>query len=974
TMIAVAMPYLIYNAETNFIFITSRAQETSIFTPSNQAVTFQRFNLPYNPALAEGSTLQSLTQHPAEWAKLVYEQARETLDVLYRRADQVFFYLITDHGGSMFPAFWATIVMLGIAYATWKLWDSRFALVLIWFWFGLLGSVLTVDTPNLQRVTGAWPALMLLPAALLDRIFAAGWPLSMSMARRWATIPLAAAVLFFGYTSVQEYFGHYAATCPYCDSTIQARYAVDLGQDYKAYQLGVGGYPYYFGHGSTRFLAKDVEGEDLLAAADHLPVVDSNGKGLAFIIYSNNFDYLPLLRLYYPGGTEESISSADGYERFKSYKVTREQLATFQVATATYRYSTGDPVTRQEPGLGTQRAQLVVTTQIGGQQSVRPTAMEPWTPPPGVTYPLQAIWEGGLVAPYYGSYSFATNGSATGVRLFVDGVEVIGGDSSEPGAIVELVLAKGVHEVILSGKLADANTSLGLLWSGTGAENRPVEARFLYKGPRGGLTAEIGHLVLPEAEALKLPDPFNGQEVRQRRVDPFIGFRETFDLFGSSPYLARWYGTLKADTDGVYSFATSSPQHTVLLIDEGIVIDGVNGLGSGSVQLSAGLHKIEMRYASPGGGARVELYWNTPGGEAGFLPPTALVPAKRAWSKSELLVTPRAQAQAAQEPSPPPTTMRAPRAVMGVGAGLKEPRGLAVDSVGNVYVGDSGNRRVVVFAPGGKVASTWGKPLPETYKPEQGEAPDGTFGEIYDLAVGVGADGRTYVYVLDSTTRVQVFATDGEQVGTYPAKHLDMYGPNGLATGPVGGEAGHKLYVSVTGQNRLSVYPSIDRLESLEPRSTLGELVRNIGLQGGVALEQPVDVLADPTQPDVVYVIDLHDRLLRIELQPDSESPTDNPNVLPSVASRQWQLVVGRDAGGSRLAVSPDGRHVYMSDPERNRVAVVNVENGILSYFGSIGKGEGEFLSPSGMAVGPDGLVYVLERLNNRVQVFDGDK
>jgi DNA-binding beta-propeller fold protein YncE/4-amino-4-deoxy-L-arabinose transferase-like glycosyltransferase len=973
-MVLTAMPYVIYAAESNFLVITSRAQETSIFTPSNQAVTFQRYNLPYDPALAEGSLVQSLAKHPVEWTRLIYEQARETLDVLYRRADQVFFYLISDHRGTMFPAFWATIVMLSIAYATWKLWDARFGLVLIWFWFGLLGSILTVDTPNLQRVTGAWPALMLIPAALVDRIFAAGWPLSPAMARRWATVPLAAAVLFFGYTSTQEYFGHYLTTCPYCDSTTQARYSVDLGQDYKAYQLGVGGYPYYFGHGSTRFLAKDVEGVDLLAAADRLPVVDGSDKGLAFIVYSNNAEYLPLIRLYYPGGTEEAIRSQDGVERFTSYKVTREQLATFQVATATYRPAGGSPVTREEPGLGTQRAQSVVARRVGGRQSVRPRPMEPWTPPAGATYPLQATWEGGLVAPHYGSYSFATNGTATGVRLFVDGIELVGDNGSEPGETVELVLAKGVHEVILSGELADANSSLGLLWSGAGAETRPVEARFLYKGPRGGLTGELGPLALPEAEALKMPDPFNGQQVREWRVDPFIGFRETFDLFGSAPYLARWYGTLKVDADGVYGFATSSPAHAVLSIDDGIVIDGTGGMSSGTVQLTAGPHKVEMRYASPGGGARLELFWNTPGGQAGLVPPTALVPAQRAWLRSEQQDAPGGQVVPPQEPGPPVATMRAPRAMLGVGAGLKEPRGLAVDAAGNVYVGDSGNGRVVVFAPDGKVVSTWGTPVPETYKPEQGEAPDGTFSEIADLAVGVGADGKTYVYVLDSTTRVQVFTPDGLQIGTYPANQLQVYGPNGLSTGPVEGKAGHKLYISVTGHNRLAVYPSIEELDGMEPRPPLGEVVRHIGVEGGVALEQPIDVLADPTLPDTVYTIDLHDRLVRLKLQPASQGAPDNPQALPSTATRQWQVPVGRDTGGSRLASSPDGKHVYMSDPDRNRVAVVNVESGTLSYFGSIGKSSGEFLAPSGIAVGPDGAVYVLERLNNRVQVFETDK
>jgi DNA-binding beta-propeller fold protein YncE len=60
-----------------------------------------------------------------------------------------------------------------------------------------------------------------------------------------------------------------------------------------------------------------------------------------------------------------------------------------------------------------------------------------------------------------------------------------------------------------------------------------------------------------------------------------------------------------------------------------------------------------------------------------------------------------------------------------------------------------------------------------------------------------------------------------------------------------------------------------------------------------------------------------------------------------------------------------------MSDPERNRVAVVEVERGLVSYFGEVGQGEGQFTAPSGIVVGADGTVYVLERLNNRVQLFD---
>ncbi|HEX8600267.1 MAG TPA: glycosyltransferase family 39 protein [Chloroflexia bacterium] len=974
-MLITAMPYLVYAAESNFQVIMGRAQETSIFSPSNQGHTFGRYNLTYDPALAQGSTVQTVTSHPVEWARLIYEQGRETLDVLYRRADQVIFYRHAEHGGTMFPPFWAAIVMLSLVYATWKLWDGRFALVLIWFWFGMLGSILTIDTPNLQRVTGAWPALMLLPAALLDRIFAAGWPFSLSLARKWATVPLAAAVLFFTYTSIQEYFGHYAETCPYCDATAQARYALDLGTDYKAYQLGVGGYAVYFSYGSTRFLAKNTEGIDMLTPADKLPAIDSNGKGLAFLVYANNLEYLPLFRLYYPGGTEEPVRSPDGIERFVSYKVTREQLATFQVARATYSPASGDPINRDEPGLGTERAQ----PEAQGQADPVMSTVEPWSAPDGVSYPLKATWEGGLVAPEYGIYSFSVHGDVTDAALELDGRTILAGAAFKPGEAVELVLAKGVHEVRLSGTLASANSSISLHWAGAGGAPQAVRPRFLYKGPTGGLTGELVQAQLsgPTGDLLKAPDPLKGQQATQRRVDPFVGFRETYDLFGSGPYFARWYGKLKVAQEGTYGFSVAVPNNLVLFVDGVVVIDGTSGLPSGSAQLSAGLHDIDLRYASPGGGARIELFWSPPGGSTAIIPPTALVPAARSWLQSEVPDAPGAQVQ-----EPPPVAQASanvlkPKAVFGADAGLKEPRGLAVDRAGNVYVGDSGNRRVVMFGSDGGVVRTWGSALPETYAPEQGEAPDGHFDEIADLAVGEGAEGETYIYVLDKTTRVQVFTPEGQQVGTYPAGQLGLYGPNGLAVGPAGqGEQGHRLYVSATGQNRLAAWPSLDQVLNRQPRAVLSEIVRDIRGPEAAALEQPVDVLADPARPDIVYAIDLRDRLVQLQLQSESEgeSASNDPHLLPSTIGRQWQLQVGRDAGGSRLAVSPDGGLIYMSDPERNRVAVVEVESGLISYFGEQGKGEGQFTAPSGIAVGADGTVYVLERLNNRVQLFDPDQ
>ena len=79
---------------------------------------------------------------------------------------------------------------------------------------------------------------------------------------------------------------------------------------------------------------------------------------------------------------------------------------------------------------------------------------------------------------------------------------------------------------------------------------------------------------------------------------------------------------------------------------------------------------------------------------------------------------------------------------------------------------------------------------------------------------------------------------------------------------------------------------------------------------------------------------------------------------------------VGRADGGSRLAISDDGSKIYMSDPDKSRLDVLDVAKGQLSFIGGPGAAPGQFGIPSGVAVGPDGKVYVVDSKSNSVQVF----
>jgi DNA-binding beta-propeller fold protein YncE len=65
---------------------------------------------------------------------------------------------------------------------------------------------------------------------------------------------------------------------------------------------------------------------------------------------------------------------------------------------------------------------------------------------------------------------------------------------------------------------------------------------------------------------------------------------------------------------------------------------------------------------------------------------------------------------------------------------------------------------------------------------------------------------------------------------------------------------------------------------------------------------------------------------------------------------------------------------VYVSDSKANAVHVFSKEEGELLFsFGSLGIGEGQFYRPSHIWVDREGLVYVTDFLNFRVQAFDAD-
>ena len=304
----------------------------------------------------------------------------------------------------------------------------------------------------------------------------------------------------------------------------------------------------------------------------------------------------------------------------------------------------------------------------------------------------------------------------------------------------------------------------------------------------------------------------------------------------------------------------------------------------------------------------------------------------------------------------------------GSAARFNSPRGVAVDSAGTVYVADTGNSRIRKITAGGVVTTLAGS-IPGAV---DGTGPAARFNQPRGIAV----DGTGNLYVADTgnhtirkitagavVTTLAGAGTVGSNDGTGSAAQFSS--PQGVAVDSAG-----TLYVADTNNNMIRQVTAAAVVTKLAGSGAPG------GFDGtGVSarFNGPVGVAVDSA--GVVYVADtVSDTIRKIT---SGGVVTTLAGFIGSLGAVDGAGSAARFAYPFGVATDTSG-NIYVADRSNHTVRKVSPEGHVTTFAGlantpgtTDGTGSAaRFNSPQGVAVDGAGTVYIADTLNHTIRTI----
>ncbi len=785
----------------------------------------------------------------------------------------------------------SALLVLGLGYSLYRGLRPKYLLLVAWLLVMLCGGIFSLEfeAPQSLRAIGALPAAYVL-ACIPLHLIAKQWDQSV---RRWYRVLAIACCLllaYVGWKNLHTYFRVQARDFAVWNAfstaeTLTARRMAEMGPDYDYHVISL-----YHGHPTLRFLAQNITQYKRLETNATMPLRESGERETVLFFDPERRPLFMEARRYYPGGLcEEFRSPYGGPAVLYSCQLTPGEIKGIQGLVG--RYYAGEQ--------GSEGAEELVLERKDAQISFD------WEADSPLPMPFTARWEGILYVPRYGSYSLGLAAPAA-AQVYLDENLLL----DEPGE-AKLLLAEGNHALRVEAEGGQARVDL--YWQPPGESPHPIPQQFLYTSPPVTNNGLLGRYYRGLNWA---------GEPALERIDPSLALYFHITLL-RRPYTVEWTGKLEAPTSGTYGFGLESIDDSWLYIDGQPVTETHvhNQYREGQISLTAGWHDITVRYVDKSNHSHINLYWRPPASGQEIIPSERLLPPQGAYP--ELVV----HAPAAPPVPLEPQEMALGQPVIWGGPGTEEglfnePRDVAVDAEGNVYVADTGNRRIQKFDSQGEFVLEWS---------------GGEENFVEPLAVVVTSQDQ--VLVLDSDMGwIYRFAPDGELLGRFAGPQAQFFHPRGMAI-----DAQDNLYIADTGGCRIVKY------------DVQGNRLTEFGEKGsgpGQLLE-PTDVAIAPGGG--LYIADTSNRRIqRWDLFGRYQT--------------EWAIPLASPYNGPHLALAADGS-LFATSPEEHQVRRYSPDGELLGQWGGLG----QFRIPVGLALDEAGNLYVADTLNHRIQKFNRD-